>query len=147
MCCSVGFYPGESDEQGIICTTDSSIPIPNCIQPFLSSDSFSILGHNARGLTREKLYQGLLGSLYSKHHLSFVFETWAEKDAVIATASLKGFTYIDFARDGKHPNARRCSGGIGLFISKNISKGIEIIKVNKDISVSVKLNKNYLIFE
>ena len=85
-----------------------------------------ICGHNARGLTKDKLHRGLLGSLYSNHHLSFVFETWAEKDSVTATASLKGFTYIDFARDSRHPDARRGSGGIGLFISKNISKGVEI---------------------
>ena len=124
----------------------SSISIPNISTSSVSCDVLNMIricGHNARGLTKDKLHRGLLGSLYSNHHLSFVFETWAEKDSVTATASLKGFTYIDFARDSRHPDARRGSGGIGLFISKNISKGVEIVKANKDISVSVKLKKEF----
>lgn len=54
--------------------------------------------------------------------------------------NIAGFTFYHFARQWKHPNARRASGGIGIFISNTLKNGVKITQSHEAI-IWIQLDK------
>ena len=95
---------------------------------------------NICGLYDHKLCDDMLGPFLKLHDVIFITETWAcDTDHF----RLEGYVYHNFSRKIKHPNAKRNSGGIGIFIRKEMVEGIEIKKCIDDVVVWVKLNGNF----
>ena len=72
--------------------------------------------------------------------LVLLSETWSRNTDNYA---LKSFRYHDFHRTSKHPLALRDSGGLGIFISNRLNKGMTIYRNYKDISVWLTIDKSY----
>ena len=92
---------------------------------------------NICGLYDHKLCDDMLGPFLKLHDVIFITETWAcDTDHF----RLEGYVYHNFSRKIKHPNAKRNSGCIGIFIRKEMAEGIEIKNCIDDVVVWVKLN-------
>ena len=66
-----------------------------------------------------------LESFFKQFDLILLTETWTnEKDAL----ELEGFTICNYPRKNKHVNAKRDSGGIGVFIRDSIRSGVVLGK-------------------
>ena len=72
---------------------------------------------NVYGLHENKLCDDILGAFLKLHDMIFVTETWASDED---SFNLDGYAYHDFSRKVKHTNAKRNSGGIGIFIRKDL---------------------------
>ena len=92
------------------------------------------------GLYDYKLYDDMLGPFLKLHDVIFVTETWAWESDYF---NLEGYVYHNFNRKSKHANAKRNSGGIGIFIRRELKEGIEIKKCINDVVVWVKLNGKF----
>ena len=84
---------------------------------------------NLNGLTQTKLSKDLIGDYLSMFDLILLCETWAADDD---NYELQGYTFYNYPRPFKHNNARRCSGGLGIFIRNSIINGVKILKFTKD---------------
>ena len=91
---------------------------------------------NMCGLYDYKLCDDMLGPFLKLHDVIFVTETWAWDNDYF---NLEGYVYHNFNRKSKHANAKRNSGGIGIFIRRELTEGIEIKKCINDVVVWVKL--------
>ena len=101
---------------------------------------FKICFWNIRRLTPHKLDMQICGSFLSEHDIILLCETWSLNNHTI---ELSGFVYVDAYRKYRHKNARRSSGGIGIFIRENIySHGVDIYRTNSDVIIWVRLNKD-----
>ena len=67
-------------------------------------------------------------------------QTWSDGSE---SFELEGFDYYDFPRKYRHKNAKRASGGLGLFVNNEIKRGVEILKNCKDVLLWVKLRSDY----
>lgn len=99
---------------------------------------------NMNGLTQEKLSKDLIGGYLSDFDIVLLCETWTAADDIY---ELQGYTFYNYPRPFKHHNARRCSGGLGIFIRDNITKGIKIIKFTKDMIAWIRLEKQFFDLE
>ena len=86
------------------------------------------------------MYDEILGTFLQSFDLILLTETWACTDAVF---ELEGFTFYNYPRHYKHPNARRDSGGIGVFVHNDIKSGVVVGKNHDDVLTWVKLNATY----
>ena len=82
----------------------------------------------------------MIGKFLKCFDVIMLTETWSSAKS---SYGLDGFDYFDFHRNYTHARARRVAGGQGIFICKEISKGVEIIRSYKDVLVWLKLMKNF----
>ena len=92
------------------------------------------------GLSQYKLSDDILGNFLSSFDIILLSETWATDDDVF---ELEGFTFHNYARQMKHCDARRISGGLGIFIRNAIAKGVQLLKHTRDIIAWLRLDKGY----
>ena len=95
---------------------------------------------NINGLTATKLSDCVLGGFLKSFHVIMLCETWSDGSD---SFELEGFVYYDFPRKYRHKNAKRASGGLGLFVNNEIKRGVEIIKNCKDVLLWVKLRSDF----
>ena len=95
---------------------------------------------NINGLTATKLSECVLGGFLKSFHVIMLCETWSDGSE---SFELEGFDYYDFPRKYRHKNAKRASGGLGLFVNNEIKRGVEILKNCKDVLLWVKLRSDY----
>ena len=110
-------------------TTDSSQQQSHLFQTDMdenvSNEDIKICFCNINGLTQNKLNDHLLGKFLKMHDLILIAETWADKHDDFV---LYGYTFTNYPRGYRNPYAKRCSGGLGIFIRSEILNGVEMIK-------------------
>ena len=82
-----------------------------------------MLSWNINGLTNDKLSDDIPGNFFKKLDIILLTETWTSDNAEI---ELKGFTFYNYPRKYRHPNDKRDSGGIGIFVRNDIKHGVVI---------------------
>ena len=95
---------------------------------------------NVNGLTQTRLSKDLIGDYLSMFDLILLCETWAADDD---DYELQGYTFYNYPRPFKQHNARRCSGGLGIFIRNSIINGVQILKLTKNMIVWIKIEKHF----
>jgi exonuclease III len=97
----------------------------------------SVLSWNIHGLTDLKRSSSEFTNILSSFDICFLFETWTKLSSNI---TLDGYLSFNFFRKFQHRNARRCSGGIAIYIKDHLKNGIEIIRNHYDTIIWIKLN-------
>ena len=115
-----------------------------CIYSDGEYPDIKICSWNIGGLTVDKLTDDILGKFLSDFHILLLTETWT---CNMDNLSLPGYTYFNYPRLKMHPNARRCSGGIGIFVKDDIMNGISVWKNYGDIIVWIVLKSEYFGFK
>ena len=99
-----------------------------------------MLSWNINGLTNDKLSDDILGNFFKKLDIILLIETWTSDNAEI---ELKGFTFYNYPRKYRHPNAKRDSGGIGIFVRDDIKHGVVIWRNTEDVVIWIQLKAGY----
>ena len=115
-----------------------------CIYSDGEYPDIKICSWNIGGLTVDKLTDDILGKFLSDFHILLLTETWT---CNMDNFSLPGYTYFNYPRSKMHPNARRCSGGIGIFVKDDIMNGISVWKNYGNIIVWIVLKSEYFGFK
>ena len=113
----------------------------NYIDP-ISLVKFGICFYNIHGLTTDKLSDDLLGSFFKKFSLVLLCETWLAKSQTDEFDILDGYSFYNFNRKCRHPNAIRDSGGLGVYVNKSFEHGIQFTSTVDDIISTMKLDKD-----
>ena len=95
---------------------------------------------NINGLSQYKLSDDISGNFLNSFDIILLSETWATNDDVF---EMEGFTFHNYARQMKHCDARRNSGGLGIFTWNDIAEGVQLLKHTKDIIAWLRLDKGY----
>ena len=96
---------------------------------------------NIWGVTSYKLHDDILGGFLKQYDIVLLTETWTKNNDNLC---LENYVFYNFAHNALHPNAKRNSGGIGIFfIKRDIIKGVEIRKHTDDIISWIKLKRTY----
>ena len=82
----------------------------------------------------------MIGNFLKCFDVIMLTETWSSAKS---SYGLDGFDYFDFHRNYRHVRARKAAGGQGIFIRKEINKGVEIIRSYKDELAWLKLKKKF----
>lgn len=100
----------------------------------------SVLSWNIHGLTRSLLEdQEFIDKLY-KHDIIFLYESWGNSRSKF---DIKGYKCYNLFRKFQNRRARRCSGGIVIYIKNCINKGIKIVKNHHDTIIWLHLDKSF----
>ena len=105
-----------------------------------SHAGLNIMVWNINGLSQSKLDKRIAGSMLLKYDIILLCETWAAQDAEFF---LNGYEYHNYPRKYKHRCAKRHSGGIAMFISKNINEGVTLGSYTNDTIAWVVLKKSF----
>ena len=105
-----------------------------------ANDALRLIAWNINGLTHCKLLDDILGKFLSKYDIILLCETWTSDQEDIA---LDGFEFYNFSRPSRHCNAKRNSGGLGVFIRNHIKNHVKFVKKHEDVIVWFKLEKEY----
>ena len=97
---------------------------------------------NINGLTNDKLHDNMLGSFFKKFDSILLTETWTNENSDV---ELEGYTFHNCPRKYKHANAKRDSGGIGIFVRNDIKNGVVIGKNHDDILAWLTLKDLYVV--
>ena len=99
-----------------------------------------LISWNIRGIG-DKLCDPDLRKLlfFENYDIIILFETMKDDTFSI---DIPKFQYYNFARKWVHPRARRSSGGIGIFVSDKIKRGVQISSTS-DLIVWINLKRNY----
>ena len=100
--------------------------------------------YNIQGLTRYKLSDADLINYITKFDIILLCETWTSKKSAIG---IPGYEPYFSHRPKLNKNARRCSGGVILYVKENILSYVKIVKDDIPDMVWVKLDKNRFGFE
>ena len=118
---------------------------PSVVQDGLGSGTsqcelsgIKIYSWNINGLTQAKLSPYILGDFLTRFDIILLCETWASQGDEF---ELEGYKFYNYPRLVKHHNAKRNSGGLGIFIKRPLLDGVHYLKHTKDIIVWIKLGK------
>ena len=84
-------------------------------------ESLKIFAWNIHGLNNLKL--NLHSRLFSENHVIILSETWTND---LSEFYLKDYIYSNFSRHKKHDLAIRSSGGIVMFLHRDLKKGVDV---------------------
>ena len=123
-------------------TIETSVPQSdeNCMR---DTRCLKIIVWNINGLSQSVLDERIVGSLFLKYDIIMLCETWANDDAEFF---LNGYEYYNYPRKYKHRCAKRSSGGLGVFIRKNVREGVVIGGHTNDIIAWFVLKSRILDF-
>ena len=99
-----------------------------------------ILSWNVHGLSRGKLEDSDFINQFDKGDIIFIYETWADKDSQL---DISGFQCINLYRKFQNRRAKRCSGGVAVYIRNEVSNGVKLIKSVHDSIVWLKLDRDF----
>ena len=124
--------------------THSPVAIQNnvyekCVQRFTKRE-LKFCSWNICGLTEANLYDDILGEFFKSFDFIFLTETCAYD---IVNYNIDGSVFLNYSRHQMHHNARRNSGGIGIFIRNDIVDGVETKKTIDDVIVWIKLKHGF----
>ena len=116
--------------------------------PFVSSSDtdnsvfsdIKFLVWNINGLSDFKLCDDVAGNLMRNFDIILLCETWAGIEDEFV---LDGYRYFNYPRRFRHKNAKRNSGGLGIFIRESIAGGVSGVKSNQDLMAWLKLDKDF----
>ena len=98
-----------------------------------------ICSWNIEGLNEEKFH--IMENFLRQFDIILLSEIWCHADDMY---NYSGYTFVNFARKEKHPDAIRMSGGLGFLIKNEIKHGIKIGKHFKDIIAWIVLKNEHL---
>ena len=114
-----------------------STPFSNPISSFsITHGCINILFWNIQG----KLSDNILGNMLKKYDIILPSENWASDQDEFA---LDGFEYHNYPRKHIHPNGKRNSGGLGVFIRQTIREGVDKWCHSDDIVAWYLLRKSF----
>ena len=93
---------------------------------------------NVYGLSKE--YLAINETELICHDIVLLVETWCHP---LDDFSLKGFVHKNYARNFRHINSRRGSGGLYLFIRESILDGIEFLHNIEDVMAWLRVDASY----
>ena len=105
-----------------------------------SKQRVHMLSWNINWLTNDKLSDDILGNFFTKLDIILLTETWTSDNAEI---ELKDFTFYNCPRKYRHPNAKRDSVGIGIFVRDHIKHGVVIWRNTEDVVAWIQLKAEY----
>ena len=124
--------------------TRRNIPRTSCSNPIssfsITHGCINILFWNIHGLSQDKLSDNILGNVLKKYDIILLSETWASDQDEFA---LDGFEYHNYPRKHIHPNGKRNSGGLGVFIRQTIREGVDKWCHSDDIVAWYILRKSF----
>ena len=82
----------------------------------------------------------VLGKKLKTYDIILLSETWAEKSDLF---EIKGYDFCNYPRNHRHHNARRESGGLGIFVRVSLKHGVEKLHNHSDIIAWIKLRKDF----
>ena len=88
-----------------------------------------------------KLKDDLLGSHFKKHDVILLQKTWSNEREEFY---LDGDIFYNFPRKYRCKLSLPNSGGLCVFIRRDIAEGVHIVKIYHDISVWLKFDKHLL---
>ena len=98
-----------------------------------------LISWNINGLMQCKLFDDILVKFLRTYDIILLCETWTSADDDITS---DGFEFYNFPRPSRHCNAKRNSGGLGVFVRDNIKNHVQFVKNHEDIITWFKLRKN-----
>ena len=98
-----------------------------------------ILSWNINGLNDNKTEDADFVNKLIEYDIILLYESWTSEQF---NFEIDGFTCYNFYRKFQHKKAKRCSGGIVIYIRDTIKNGIQIVKNNHDTIIWIKL-KSY----
>ena len=116
----------------------SGIEVPGKYKPI------NIICWNINGLSQEKLNDALLGVFLKNYDVILLNETWASD---VDDYILDGFVYHNYPRKCKHSKSKRESGGLGIFVNRDIQDGVIRWAHTDDIIAWIILKKSFFGFE
>ena len=103
-------------------------------------ESIKIGTWNIQGFNNEKLNSPDFMNVISNMHVFSLVETWSDSGNFI---SIPGFTHIYSNNRCKHKKARRNSGGISVYCTHTLSKGISVMPSDHTDILWIKLNHTF----
>ena len=104
-------HHGASTDNAVIRTTGHLGEVEIDMKYPSKSDTLRICSWNIEGLNDEKLH--IVGNFLRQFDIILLSETWCHADDVY---HFSGYTFVNFARKEKHPDAIRMSGGLAFSI-------------------------------
>ena len=86
----------------------------------------------------------VLGKKLKTYDIILLSETWAEKSDLF---EIEGYDFYNYPRNHRHHNARRESGGLGIFVRVSLKHGVDILHNHSDIIAWIKLRKDFFDLE
>ena len=99
---------------------------------------------NINGLTEDKLSEDIVGKFLKQFDLILLTETWTNEKGAF---ELEGLTFCNYPMKNKHLNAKRDSGGLGVFIRDSIKNGVVLGKNRHDVIGWLTLKSDYFGFK
>ena len=99
-----------------------------------------VLSWNVNGLTEDKLQDDDFLNLISGYDVIFLYESWTREDSKI---EIPGYSSYNFYRTFQHGRARRCSGGVVVYIRQHYQDSIELVKNSHDTIIWLKLDRTF----
>ena len=96
----------------------------------------NIASWNIHGLTRHKLEDQNFVQLVSSYDICFLYESWTDVNSKI---DITGYTAYNFYRKILHKRAKRCSGGVCLYMKNNVVEGVTVVKSDFESKNQIKL--------
>ncbi|XP_060587663.1 uncharacterized protein LOC132743153 [Ruditapes philippinarum] len=104
----------------------------------------NVLAWNVNGLTNvKKECQGFV-DIIDKNDVIFLFEAWTNSKSIV---DIEGYVSYNFYRKYQHRNAKRCSGGVVIYVKDNLKKGISVVRNNHDSVIWLKIDKFFFNIE
>lgn len=103
-----------------------------------------ITSWNVNGLTRCKLDDSDFVNKLCENDIIILYETWTNEHSDI---EIDGYKSYNMYRKFQNRRARRCSGGIVIYIKDELFKGVKIVLNHYDTIIWLKLDKHFFNLE
>ena len=77
-------------------------------------------------------------NIIANNDIVFLFETWTNRNSNI---DIDGYVSHNFYRKYQNRRARRCSGGVTVYIKDILKNGVSIVRNSNDTVIWLKLDK------
>jgi len=99
-----------------------------------------VLSWNVHGASSDKLEDNEFIKQIAENDVIFLYETWSKIDS---TLDITGYKCYNFYRKFQNRRAKRCSGGVAVYIKNELVNGVKVAKSLHDSIIWLKLEKEF----